>query len=174
MNWPFLLFYKIWPLDQKKRDKFHSAILAKLTTTNQLKALHRKPTTKNVTKPVFQVAPHDRPKNMPLSPHSPFFIKLAVTNAEGKPRPGMESTLRQCQHFVDMLYGLIEETIDKKVTELSILDMECGKGYLTFALHAHLSDNYDRVNSYGVEMRGELVQEINGSALEFQGHHLKP
>jgi hypothetical protein len=136
-------------------------------STYQLKVLHSKPTAKNVTKPVLKVAPHDRPKNTPLSPHSPFFIKLGVTNAEGKPRPGMESKLRQCQHFVDTLYGLIEETIDKNVTELTTVDMGCGKGYLTFALHAHLSDKYyNRINSYGVEMRAELVQEINVIAHE--------
>ncbi len=44
--------------------------------------------------------------------------------------------------------------------------MGCGKGYLTFALHAFLSDKYDHVNTCGVVIRKELVQEINGIANE--------
>jgi SAM-dependent methyltransferase len=135
-------------------------------STYQLKMRHLKPTAQTDTKPLLMVAPHDRQKNRPLSPLSPFFIKLGVTNEQGKPRPGMESKLRQCQHFVDTLYGLIDDTIGKSVAELSAVDMGCGRGYLTFALHAFLSDKYDHVNTYGVEIRKELVQEINGIANE--------
>lgn len=135
-------------------------------STYQLKMRHSRLTAQNDTNPLFMVAPHDRQKNRPLSPLSPFFIKLGVTNEQGKPRPGMESKLRQCQHFVDTLYGLIDETIGTSVSELSTVDMGCGKGYLTFALHSFLSDKYDHVNTYGVEIRTELVQEINGIANE--------
>jgi len=82
------------------------------------------------------------------------------------PRPLMESKLRQCQHFVETVSGLLQEVAIDEEKHLSTVDMGCGRGYLTFALHAYLSQKYDQVHSYGVEIRPGLVQEINGIARE--------
>ena len=44
---------------------------------------------------------HDKDKNFLVKKSSSFFQELGVVNAEGKPRPGMSSKLKQCQRFVE-------------------------------------------------------------------------
>ena len=48
-----------------------------------------------------------------------------------------------------------------------MVDMGCGKGYLTFAAHCHLSDTCGlRVRTQGVELRQQLVDDTNHWAVE--------
>jgi SAM-dependent methyltransferase len=55
---------------------------------------------------------------------------------------------------------------------VEVLDMGCGKGYLTFALHNHLCEKVDaqRVRSVGVEVRPKLVDDINNIARDLGGN----
>ena len=111
---------------------------------------------------------HDRTKQVPLEPNADFFQALGVTNAQGKPRPGMASKLRQCQKFVEICDHLIEGALATEKNNdtdrtISIVDMGCGRGYLTFALHSFLREKYPTsiVQSRGIDMRPKLVKEVN-------------
>ena len=118
---------------------------------------------------------HDKEKNVPLPPSSLFFQKLGVTNADGKPVNGMASKLRQCQKFVEIVGKLVENyvttTSDAK-TSVQVIDMGCGRGYLTFSLHSYLCTKYlsledakiSSVQTQGIDRRPKLIQEINGIA----------
>ena len=112
---------------------------------------------------------HDVPKKVPLEPGALFFQKLSVTDAKGRARPGMASKLKQCQRFVEIVGNLVEkhiiENADEELTTLSSVDMGCGRGYLTFALHKYLSQHSKEqflIKSRGIEMRPKLVSECNG------------
>ena len=100
---------------------------------------------------------HDRAKNVPLPPASRFLSALGVTRDDGtgKPRPGMSSKLRQCQKFVEVAGGLVDAALADQEAggdssgkkkdgrgrggRIDVLDMGCGRGYLTFSLHAFLT-----------------------------------
>lgn len=125
--------------------------------------------------------PHDKPKNLLLSPSSLFFQRLGLTDSDGKPKQAKSSKLRQCQKFVEVVSGLVKESIilspcteenkGSTDTQRPIIthDMGCGRGYLTFALHSHLYNMYNEefnVQSLGVDMRPKLVKEINSIASE--------
>lgn len=118
---------------------------------------------------------HDRIKKVPLSTSEEFFQKLGVTNSDGKPMSGMASKLRQCQKFVEIVSNLVEAKYDSssnsKAKNIRVIDMGCGRGYLTFSLHSYLSDKYNDdssssciVETQGIEVRPKLVREINGIA----------
>ena len=120
---------------------------------------------------------HDRTKNVPLSTSSEFFQKLGVTNSDGKPMSGMASKLRQCQKFVEVVSKLVDDNYyddsrsnNRKAKNIRVIDMGCGRGYLTFSLHSYLSDKYNDdssscvVETQGIERRPKLVREINGIA----------
>ena len=118
---------------------------------------------------------HDRTKKVPLSTSSQFFQKLGVTNSDGKPMSGMASKLRQCQKFVEIVSNLVDtnyhSSSNSKVKNIRVIDMGCGRGYLTFSLHSYLSDKYNDdssssciVETQGIEVRPKLVREINGIA----------
>jgi len=110
------------------------------------------------------VSNHDRAKSVPLDPASGFLRALAVTDADGKPKRAMASKLRQCQKFVEIVGGLVDKVLADQST-ISVLDMGCGRGYLTFSLHSYLQTKLDtQVHSVGIDVRPKLVKEINGIA----------
>lgn len=113
------------------------------------------------TKSSLAVKPetHDRPKEVPLPSQSDFFQALGVTNVQGKPRTNMSSKLRQCQKFVEIVSKLVPQK-----DNLSVVDMGCGRGYLTFALHSYLYAQNRSITSCGIDVRPKLVNEINAIA----------
>jgi hypothetical protein len=86
----------------------------------------------------------------------------------------MEAKFRQIHRFVELLKPLVESsgvaaapTDSAQMEPLVLVDMGCGKGYLTFAAHEHLQVIAGRpVHTLGVEARPELVAESNRIALE--------
>eukprot|EP00979_Chaetoceros_neogracilis_P003459 scaffold596_cov227-Chaetoceros_neogracile.AAC.8 len=112
---------------------------------------------------------HDQPKNVLLSPSAPFFQKLGITDATGKPKIARASKLRQCQKFVEIVSRLVDESkILSESEQLRVVDMGCGRGYLTFALHSHLFDKYNNVDvqSRGIDVRPKLMNEVNAISEE--------
>jgi hypothetical protein len=135
---------------------------------------------KKAKKKTNETLSHDKAKNFLLSPTALFFQRLGLTDTNGKPKKAKSSKLRQCQKFVEVVSGLVNDSSlssissDKLQTgadKPSIIthDMGCGRGYLTFALHSHLYDRFNDkldIQSRGVDMRPKLVKEINTIASE--------
>ncbi|KAG7366799.1 methyltransferase domain containing protein [Nitzschia inconspicua] len=114
--------------------------------------------------PISPTMSHDREKNVPLSKGAEFLRMLGVTTTDGKPRPGMASKLRQCQRFVEIVASLVEKTVRDETSTISVLDMGCGRGYLTFSLHSYLSEKYGGaalVETTGVDVRPKLIAEMS-------------
>jgi SAM-dependent methyltransferase len=130
----------------------------------------RKTTTTTDSSSSRRLLAHDRTKQTPLQKTAGFLQALSVTDAQGNPRPGMVSKLRQCQKFVEIVSRLIESALsddkgDKEnISEISIVDMGCGRGYLTFSLHSYLVEKYAngrKVRSRGIDVRPKLVKEMS-------------
>lgn len=119
------------------------------------------------------VVSHDRTKRREVDARRPWLTALGVTTPEGAVCKGMEAKFRQIHRFVELLTPLIESAglAGKESSEgcetLRLVDMGCGKGYLTFAAHEHLQAHSGRiVETRGVEVRPELVQQGNQVARE--------
>mmetsp|Transcript_13787 Transcript_13787/g.28050 ORF Transcript_13787/g.28050 Transcript_13787/m.28050 type:complete len:645 (-) Transcript_13787:122-2056(-) len=142
---------------------------------------------------------HDKAKNVQLSPSSPFFQKLGVSSPNGKPLVGMSSKLRQCQKFVEIVGKLVDNSsFIKSFKQIStsgavqapptirVIDMGCGRGYLTFSLHSYLCNKFLMpeneeteqkanfkpgltVQTQGIDRRPKLIKEINGIADDLGG-----
>ncbi len=81
-----------------------------------------------------------------------------MTNERGQAREGMAPKLRQIQKFTELVAHLLHEAGLGGERPLTLMDMGCGKGYLTFALAAHLGPH---ARIIGVETRPELVTLCN-------------
>jgi SAM-dependent methyltransferase len=132
---------------------------------------------------------HDQQKNVPVPATEPFFQALGLTDIAGKPRKGNQSAaakLRQCQKFVEIVGNLISKVMPATKESdvrgdvprsISVVDVGCGRGYLTFALHSYLVNQYasglpdqrTQIQSYGVDVRPKLVDEINQIARALEG-----
>jgi SAM-dependent methyltransferase len=111
--------------------------------------------------PMRPPAAHDRSKARLIPPDAPWLRELGVTREDGRPREGMAPKLRQIERFAETLHhlvaeaGLIEGSSDPSSTEpFHVVDMGCGKGYLTFAASTFLGQ---RAIVTGVEARPDLA-----------------
>lgn len=96
---------------------------------------------------------------------SPWLKALGVTTPDGKVARGMEAKFRQINKFVELLASLMPASIGEN-TPTAIVDMGCGKGYLTFAAYEFLKRSGRRCDIRGIETRAELVALCNRVATE--------
>src|ERR1700741_962294 len=104
---------------------------------------------------------HDREKTRLLSDERALEL-LGVIDSQGRPRAQMGNKYRQGHHFIEALAPIFKGTSPDE--PLRIVDMGCGKGYLTFAFHQFLSENGKNPVTVGVEKRGSLVASANAIA----------
>jgi len=106
---------------------------------------------------------NDRTKNRPIDPRAPWLRALGVTDQHGRPLAAMTDKFRQIERFAEILGHLLKESRLPAGRRLSVFDMGCGKGYLTFAASELLGD---RADVCGVEARADLVEFCGRTAAE--------
>src|SRR5471032_1315691 len=77
---------------------------------------------------------HDREKAHLIPAETPWLHALGVTNEHGRPREGQAAKFRQINKFVELLVPLLAEAGLDGDRPITVSDMGCGKGYLTFAV----------------------------------------
>lgn len=108
-------------------------------------------------------ASHDRTKAHVIPADAAWLESLGVTNARGQPREGMADKFRQIQKFSELLRHLVADAGFPEGQPIHVVDMGCGKGYLTFAVAALLRE---RARVTGIEARPELVALCNRVAAQ--------
>jgi SAM-dependent methyltransferase len=87
---------------------------------------------------------------------------LGVTTAVGRIAGGMEAKYRQINRFIEVLKPLLPALSTENNGRLDVIDMGCGKGYLTFAMHEFLRrSGWNQARVRGIEARPELVELCN-------------
>ena len=115
---------------------------------------------------------HDLPKQHLIPIASPFLQKLNITTSDNRIKVNMTPKFNQIQKFVEIISNLVQQNqqIQKRkqqddIPSLSVVDMGCGLGYLTFACHEYLTKQF-RMHTIGVESRLSLVNKVNAIADE--------
>jgi len=110
---------------------------------------------------------HDRAKSLTVDPSSKYLRLLGITREDGTVKDKRQSKFRQIDRFVAIIDRLIDEAEIRKGEPIKVVDMGCGKGYLTFALYDHLTrcKGLD-VSVTGVEEREDLVVSSSAAAAE--------
>ena len=112
-----------------------------------------------------RVPGHDRIKRRFVQQDRAYLRELGVTDAHGLVVPSMARKWKQINKFVEILDGAIAGCLLRSSQRMRALDFGSGKGYLTFALHDHLSSTMRKdANVTGVEVREDLVDAANLSA----------
>lgn len=112
----------------------------------------------NLGKPTFKTVPaltHDEKKERPVDPHSFYLSVLGITNETGEVRDKQQDKWKQINKFVEILAGLFDNSALKDRSELRIVDMGSGKGYLTFAAY----DYFKNVRGLDVTVTGVDTKE---------------
>ena len=129
----------------------------------------------NAGKPTFTEKPvleHDRQKTEQVDPNAFYLRALGITTDTGEIRSQQQDKWRQINKFVEILASLVDKSELKDRSELRIIDMGSGKGYLTFAAYDYFKNVRGvNVTVTGVEARSELAGLCNdiARAIEFDG-----
>lgn len=110
---------------------------------------------------------HDKLKQRQIAADSSWLHALGVTSADGKVARGMEGKFRQINKFIEVLASLMKEARiePSEVKPCPLVDMGCGKGYLTFAAYDWLEQQAKGAAQVrGIETRAELVALCNSVA----------
>ena len=107
---------------------------------------------------------HDRPRSRVLDPDPRWMRALGLLGADLKVKRGMESKLRQVLHFAELLDPVLAGLPADR--PLRLVDMGCGKGYLSFLAYELLQQRAPGSTVLGVELRPALVQTCNAAAKE--------
>lgn len=158
------------------RQEFQTAHLFTTALSAQLECLPGEEPRLITGKPAHAEAPaleHDRSKQRVASFDSAAWLhKLGVTTVAGKVTAGMQAKHRQIHKFAEVLSHLLADMPPRESGALSMIDMGCGKGYLTFAAYETLrSHGWPELLARGIERRPELVAQCNHVAREcgFEG-----
>jgi SAM-dependent methyltransferase len=113
---------------------------------------------------------HDREKVRLLTDERALEL-LGVIDSQGRPRAQMGNKYRQVHHFIEAVAPILKATSPGET--LHIVDMGCGKGHLTFALHQFLRENGLDPVTVGVEKRGALVKAANSIAGQLEDNNIR-
>lgn len=117
---------------------------------------------------------HDRTKSRWIDPRTERWLQaLGVTTPSGAVCRGLEPKFRQIHRFTEILAPLLPLPGAEDSRELHVVDMGCGKGYLTFAAYRTLQRAGWEPRVRGVEARPELVESGNRVAREHGFTHLR-
>ena len=99
-----------------------------------------------------------------------WLAALGVVDERGRPRAGMGSKRQQIARYVELLAHLAHDCGwdsdgESDAAPLTVVDVGCGKGHLTFGVW-HLLHRLMRRDTrvIGVELRPELVERANATA----------
>ncbi len=115
---------------------------------------------------------HNKQKNYILKDgeYINWLYKLNVIDKSGVVRSHMQKKFRQINKFLEMIQD-IEPTLPQNAT---IIDMGCGKSYLTFAMYHYLNNIKGKnVHIRGYDLKKQVVSDCNNLAQEFEFHNLK-
>lgn len=103
---------------------------------------------------------HNREKNHFLSEKNfpKFFVDLGIFTQEGKVQAKMQSKFRQINHFIDLIQPVIDE-LKQKQDSIAVIDIGCGKGYLTFALYDFLKKSgFKTIQFIGLDLKEDVIK----------------
>lgn len=101
---------------------------------------------------------HDESKSRLLRDER-FLVQLGVLDPSGRPRTQMGDKYRQVHHFIELVAPLTRDL--RPGERIKVVDLGCGKGYLTFALYVFLTEKGLQADVTGIEQRRPLVDLAN-------------
>ena len=105
------------------------------------------------------VSSHDHEKNNILKEGNvyPFLVRLGVTDGEGRVFDKKRAKFRQIDRFLHYIYEIYPSL--PADDELYVLDLCCGKSYLTFAVYWYLTEVKGRaVRMVGADLKSDVIE----------------
>ncbi|MBE2214619.1 MAG: SAM-dependent methyltransferase [Opitutaceae bacterium] len=148
---------------------FRSAVLETTAKTWQLHAAKDGSLKLAAHRPTQTAAPsrqHDRAKSRFLDAAAlPWLVQLGLCTPDGAVRASMADKHRQLERYLEIVSHLAADCGWRAGDAVTVADMGCGKGYLTFGVWHLLTKHLGlRATVLGVEARADLVEKTSAVA----------
>ncbi len=123
----------------------------------------------------LEIQNHNRIKNhfYQESKLPSFLFDCGITDLNGKIKPKMQSKFNQINKFLEICHKSIE-IIRTKTDSIHVVDIGCGKGYLTFALYDLLkSFGFKKIYFVGLDLKQQVVEKNETIVKKYQMDGLK-
>lgn len=117
---------------------------------------------------------HNKEKKRLINPENNMYLReLGVCDANFRVIPSMQSKFKQINKFVETIDALVKESDLQSQTDIALVDMGSGKGYLTFATYDYLNTGLGmKTHVTGVEYKKDMVELCNSIARKCGFEHL--
>lgn len=121
------------------------------------------------------VQTHNKPKNYVLDEKRPYLRGLGVADKNGKIVKKYHPKFRQIANFVEIIDRDIGDFVQSVDRPISILDLGCGKGYLTFATYDYVAARAKQtplgqgidIKENVIDICNEIADKVGFSGLKF-------
>lgn len=108
---------------------------------------------------------NNREKNRILVGNEPFLIRLGVSDENGRVYDKKQSKFRQINRFLEYVRDCVPYL--RKDGQLRVLDLCCGKSYLSFALYHYLTAVLGRdVCMTGIDLKEDVIADCSKIAAD--------
>ena len=108
----------------------------------------------------IEIRAHNRAKAYTFDGSEPFLFELGVSNRDGRVFDKKQAKFRQINRFIEHvaeIYKFLPQD-----GELNILDLCCGKSYLSFAIYHYFTVTMKRnVNMVGIDLKKDVIEFCN-------------
>ena len=105
---------------------------------------------------------HDKDKPSLVDLSKSFWTGLQITNTQHQILPQNQKKITQVNEFLKICDTNLSKLYGSCLpSEFSVIDMGCGRGYLSFALYDYLLTKNVNPNIVGVDTKKDLINNIN-------------
>ena len=120
----------------------------------------------------IEIKAHNRAKAYAFDGSEPFLFELGVADKNGRVFDKKQAKFRQINRFTEHIAEIYKHL--PADGELNILDLCCGKSYLSFAVYHYLTVTMGRkVNMVGIDLKKDVIEFCSRTAenLGYTGLH---
>ena len=109
--------------------------------------------------PTVAVGGNNKEKKRILTGAEPFLVRLGVSDANGRIYDKKQAKFRQINRFLELISDTLSSLPEKRIR---ILDLCCGKSYLSFAVYHYFANVLHReVSMTGVDLKQDVIAYCN-------------
>ena len=120
----------------------------------------------------IEIKAHNRAKAYAFDGSEPFLFELGIADKNGRVYDKKQAKFRQINRFTEHITDIYKHL--PKDGEINVLDLCCGKSYLSFAVYHYLTVTMNRkVNMVGIDLKKDVIEFCSRTAenLGYSGLH---
>ena len=110
-----------------------------------------------------EIKAHNRAKAYAFDGSEPFMFELGISDKNGRVYDKKQAKFRQINRFTEHIAEIYKYLPSEG--ELNVLDLCCGKSYLSFAVYHYLTITMNRkVNMVGIDLKKDVIEFCSRTA----------